>query len=236
MTGGAPCGGALVRHSAHHLRLARRLRGTQEGCAEEPGACTVLVGRRTPGGLVYEPATPASGCWRRRSLPLVTVEHLGRGCPRHPVQKATVDFHGSQCGFCTPGIVTSLYGLWMCKPDASEGEIETALQGNFSAALSYQPIIAAAAAASPAADHAGGAAAALRGWRRWTTGRGRHPRRRGPGDRAAELEYLAAVLGRHSGATIVAGSTDVGLWITKFMRNISPRSSSRTWKSCAASK
>ena len=66
-----------------------------------------------------------------------------------------MDFHGSQCGFCTPGIVMSLYGLWMRKPDASEGEIETALQGNLCRCTGYQPIIAAAkaaAAASPDAD------------------------------------------------------------------------------------
>ena len=126
---------AAVRSSdtlLDHLRLARRLRGTKEGCAEgDCGACTVLVGRRTRGGLVYE---PVNACIRLLAsvdlCHVVTVEHLARGGELHPVQQAMVDFHGSQCGFCTPGIVMSLYGLWMRKPDASEGEIETALQGN----------------------------------------------------------------------------------------------------------
>ena len=66
-----------------------------------------------------------------------------------------VDLHGSQCGFCTPGFVMSLYALWMRKPQASEAEIEEALQGNLCRCTGYQPIIAAAKAAgsaSPADD------------------------------------------------------------------------------------
>ena len=151
-----------------HLRLTRRLRGTKEGCAEgDCGACTVLVGRRSGGGLVYE---PVNACIRLLAsvdlCHVVTVEHLARDGELHPVQQAMVDFHGSQCGFCTPGIVMSLYGLWMRKPDASEGEIETALQGNLCRCTGYQPIIAAAraaAAASPDADPLLGERAAVRG-------------------------------------------------------------------------
>ena len=90
-----------------HLRLDQRLRGTKEGCAEgDCGACTVLVGRRAGGGLVYE---PVNACIRL--LPsvdlshVVTVEHLaGPDGALHPVQRAMVDCHGSQCGFCTPGL------------------------------------------------------------------------------------------------------------------------------------
>ena len=100
-----------------------------------------------------------------------------------------MDFHGSQCGFCTPGIVMSLYGLWMRKPDASEGEIETALQGNLCRCTGYQPIIAAAraaAAASPDADPLLGERAAVRGeaGRARRRAAGGHPYRRGPGDPA----------------------------------------------------
>ena len=106
-----------------HLRLVERLRGTKEGCAEgDCGACTVLVGRRSGGGLVYE---PVNACIRL--LPsvdlthVVTVEHLaGADGALHPVQRAMVECHGSQCGFCTPGFVMSLYALWMRSPDPSE--------------------------------------------------------------------------------------------------------------------
>jgi xanthine dehydrogenase small subunit len=211
-----------------HLRLTRRLRGTKEGCAEgDCGACTVLVGRRSKGGLVYE---PVNACIRLMgSLDLchvVTVEHVGRG-GLHPVQTAMIDCHGSQCGFCTPGFVMSLYALWMRRPDASEGEVEQALQGNLCRCTGYQPIIAAArlaGAVSPEGDpliaerqEVLARLAALDDGARVDISAG--------DDRIvvpASVDDLAAVLEATPTATVVAGSTDVGLWITKFMRNIAP--------------
>ena len=127
-----------------YLRLDERLRGTKEGCAEgNCGACTVLVGREAAQGLVYE---TVNACIRfLGSLDcchVVTVEHLaGRGGKLHPVQQALVDQHGSQCGFCTPGFVMSLYALWMRSPDPSIAEIEQALQGNLCRCTGYEPII-----------------------------------------------------------------------------------------------
>ena len=215
-----------------HLRLTRRLRGTKEGCAEgDCGACTVLVGRRTGDGLVYE---PVNACIRLMgSLDLthvVTVEHVARDGVLHPIQAAMVDLHGSQCGFCTPGFVMSLYALWMRDPTPSEGAIEEALQGNLCRCTGYRPIIDAARSvtAAPADDPLlaertriraaldaldDGARVDIR-----TTGATGEDRVIVP-PTAADL---AAVLEETPGATIVAGSTDVGLWITKFMRNISP--------------
>ncbi|HRO12133.1 MAG TPA: xanthine dehydrogenase small subunit [Amaricoccus sp.] len=212
-----------------HLRLSQRLRGTKEGCAEgDCGACTVLVGRRTAGGLVYE---PVNACIRLLAsvdlCHVVTIEHLAKGGELHPVQQAMVDFHGSQCGFCTPGIVMSLYGLWMRKPDASEGEIETALQGNLCRCTGYQPIInaaRAAAAASPGADPLLGERTAVLARLAALDDGARVDIRQGE-DRVilpASVDDLAAVLEEVEKPTIVAGSTDVGLWITKFMRNIAP--------------
>jgi xanthine dehydrogenase small subunit len=214
-----------------HLRLTRRLRGTKEGCAEgDCGACTVLVGRRTGEGLVYE---PVNACIRLMgSLDLchvVTVEHLaGADGTLHPVQQAMVDLHGSQCGFCTPGIVMSLYGLWMLRPEPDRAAVEEALQGNLCRCTGYEPIINAALAAgrygSPQAD-------------RLVVERARVLERLRALDDGARVEIavgddrvivpasvddLAELLPRLEKPTVVAGSTDVGLWITKFMRSISP--------------
>jgi xanthine dehydrogenase small subunit len=212
-----------------HLRLTRRLRGTKEGCAEgDCGACTVLVGRRTRDGLVYE---PVNACIRLLAsvdlCHVVTVEHVARGETLHPVQAAMADLHGSQCGFCTPGFVMSLYALWMRNPQASGAEIEEALQGNLCRCTGYAPIVAAAKAAgatSPADDPLVTERAAVLARLSALDDGARVDIRIGE-DRVvlpASVDDLAEVFAEIPKATIVAGSTDVGLWITKFMRSISP--------------
>jgi xanthine dehydrogenase small subunit len=214
-----------------HLRLTRRLRGTKEGCAEgDCGACTVLVGRRTGEGLVYE---PVNACIRLMgSLDLchvVTVEHLAASDGAlHPVQQALVDYHGSQCGFCTPGIVMSLYGLWMRAPEPDRAAVEEALQGNLCRCTGYEPIIQAALAAgrygSPAADRLAVEREGVLARLAAMDDRARVEIAT-DGDRLvvpASVDDLAEVLEATPDATVVAGSTDVGLWITKFMRSISP--------------
>jgi xanthine dehydrogenase small subunit len=91
-----------------YLRLSCKLRGSKEGCGEgDCGACSVLVGKIVGDELVYE---SVNACIRfvgsLDSCHVVTIEHLrGSDGGLHPVQKAMIDFHGSQCGFCTPGFV-----------------------------------------------------------------------------------------------------------------------------------
>lgn len=98
------------------LRLEQRLTGTKEGCAEgDCGACTILVGRLHKGTLRYE---PVNSCIRLLAsldgCHVVSIEYLNGPKGRlHPVQQAMVEHHASQCGFCTPGFVMSLYALWM---------------------------------------------------------------------------------------------------------------------------
>lgn len=213
------------------LRLDQRLTGTKEGCAEgDCGACTVLVGRLGSEGLDY---TPVNACIRFLvsvdGCHVVTIEDLtGPEGRLHPVQQAMVDHHGSQCGFCTPGFVMSLYALWMAVPEPTETQIETALQGNLCRCTGYAPIIRAAVAVSrygaPAADHLNTERArvtdqlkALRDGRRVVTG--------ADGDMAilpADDDDLAAALLEYPQATLIAGATDVGLWVTKFLRPIGP--------------
>ncbi|MEP2534140.1 xanthine dehydrogenase small subunit [Shimia sp.] len=213
------------------LRIDQRLTGTKEGCAEgDCGACTVLVGRLTAAGLKYEAVNACirflaslDGCH------VVTIEYLqGADGRLNPVQQAMVEHHGSQCGFCTPGFVMSLYALWMENAQPNAQQVETAIQGNLCRCTGYAPIIRAALAVSetgaPTADH-------LTAERDSITARLKASRDgcrvevSKDGSRAilpADVDDLAEVLANEPDATLVAGSTDVGLWVTKFLRRLSP--------------
>lgn len=214
------------------LRLERRLTGTKEGCAEgDCGACTVLVGRLAGNDLVYE---SVNACIRftgsLNATHVVTVEHLAaKDGTLHPVQQAMVDYHGSQCGFCTPGFVMSLYGLWLARDNRGREAIEKALQGNLCRCTGYEPIVRAAEAVAKARPDSlfdpivgereaiKARLANLRNTETITIEK--------DGKRLlvpATAEQLAGILSDHPKATIVAGSTDVGLWVTKQMRDLDP--------------
>jgi xanthine dehydrogenase small subunit len=186
----------------------------------------VLVGRLGDAGLVYEPVNACirflasvDGCH------VVTVEHLrGAGGGLHPVQQAMVDHHGSQCGFCTPGFVMALYAVWMTNPHPTESDLEKALQGNLCRCTGYAPIIRAGLAmgsygtTDPLLDERVQVAERLRAWQD-----GARVVVERDGSRAvlpASVDDLAQVLVEHPDARIVAGATDVGLWVTKFLRDL----------------
>ncbi|WP_037076556.1 xanthine dehydrogenase small subunit [Neorhizobium vignae] len=216
-----------------YLRLRRRLTGTKEGCAEgDCGACTVLIGRLTEHGLRYE---SVNACIRflgsLHGTHVVTVEHLaGRDGALHPVQQAMVDFHGSQCGFCTPGFIMSLYGLWLSNGTPTRADIESALQGNLCRCTGYEPIIKAAEHISvnrpsslfdPLERDRIQIMAKL-----WGIHSGNDTitiiRDGARSIVPASVAAFADILADEPEATIVAGATDVGLWVTKQMRLLNP--------------
>ena len=96
-----------------YLRLDEKSKGTKEGCNEgDCGACTVVLGRPLNGAMRYQ---AVNACilllGQIHGAELITVEDLSEGGKLHAVQQAMVDAHASQCGFCTPGFVMSLFAL-----------------------------------------------------------------------------------------------------------------------------
>lgn len=198
-----------------YLRGTRRLTGTKEGCAEgDCGACTVLVGEPSGDGWRYNAVNacilflPALDGKR-----LLTVEHLRQpdGSP-HPVQRAMVDRHASQCGFCSPGFVMSLVALHQEAAAPSRECIDEALAGNLCRCTGYRPIVDAAveACAAPATL---GAPLAIATPSALTY-------------RCSEQVYfaprsiaaLAETIRHNPDAVLVSGGTDLGLVITKQRR------------------
>ena len=211
-----------------HLRLHERAFGTKEGCAEgDCGACTVAVGRLDDDGRVeYQ---PANSCIALLGMvdgaEIVTVEDLASPSGElHPVQRALVEAHASQCGFCTPGFVMSLFTLYHAGKRADRATVNDWLAGNLCRCTGYRPIAdAALACCTGDADdaftaRAGETAGLLAGLADDTdlfAGNDDSFFAAPTGE-----DRLATFCAHHPDATIVGGATDVGLWITKQLREL----------------
>ncbi len=213
------------------LREDARCTGTKEGCAEgDCGACTVVVGELDAHDALQ--LRPVNACIR--FLPtldgraLFTVEDLSPpGGALHPVQQAMVDCHGSQCGFCTPGIVMSLWGASEAclagAPRPGRRELADLLAGNLCRCTGYRPILDAGERLfelpSRPLDRAPVLAAlqALRG-----DAPLRVPHQAGDYHAPRTLADFAALREALPEARILSGATDIGLWVNKQFRELGP--------------
>lgn len=196
------------------LRYKLRRTGTKEGCAEgDCGACTVLLGeldgeavawRAVNACILFVPMLDGKA--------LRTVESLSPDGELHPVQREMVERHGSQCGFCTPGFVMSLYGRSIGAAGTKGEPVADVIAGNLCRCTGYGPILAASEAVLPGESDDADVAALLRGIARQGLGADWFAPQTG--------DELAALLVAHPGARIVAGGTDVGLWVTKQHRDL----------------
>ncbi|WP_341703171.1 xanthine dehydrogenase small subunit [Ferrovibrio sp.] len=217
-----------------YLRLRLRRTGSKEGCAEgDCGACTVVVGELADDGNLRYRAVNACILLVHQldGHALFTVDDLAEEDGRlHPVQQAMVDAHGSQCGFCTPGFVMSLFAYFRGHDRADAEELKDCLAGNLCRCTGYRPILEAGermfALAGGSTDRFAAGEAAL-ATQLQGLARSRMLRHSTPdGDFLAPEtpEDLAETLATlpEGENWILAGGTDVGLWITKQRRN--PRS------------
>ncbi|KIN71303.1 xanthine dehydrogenase small subunit [Sulfitobacter guttiformis] len=188
------------------LREERALTGTKEGCNEgDCGACTVMV-RDLQG------AFPLNACIL--FLPQIHGKHIttveGLAAPDgtlHPVQSEMITHHGSQCGFCTPGFIMSM----ATAHHNADTDHDTTLAGNLCRCTGYAPIIRAAISAQdhPIPEH-------LRQLPPETPGEHQTPAGAAP----RSCDALAKLYFANPDATLIAGATDVGLWVTKQLRDI----------------
>ncbi len=198
------------------LRLQESATGTKEGCGDgDCGACTVVVGRLEAGAVAYRAVNACIMLLTELDgAQLLTVEHLrGRDGALHPVQRAMVERHASQCGFCTPGIVMSLFALrerGEAVPDVAE-----ALAGNLCRCTGYRSIVDAAheCCGGPYQGHQADEVV------RWLAARETSTVGFERGAEAyvapGSLPELAETLQRHPRATLLAGGTDLGVWMAK---------------------
>lgn len=220
----------------NYLRTQASKTGTKEGCASgDCGACTVVLGElaKDEHGNDKIHYKSINSCLTFVSSlhgkQLISVEDLKDRGQLHPTQQAMVDCHGSQCGFCTPGFVMSMFALGKNIADPSKAQIEEALSGNLCRCTGYRPIVDAAEAMYDADKYETAERDQFDRNQQQTIERlkglqiDQQPQLSDGNKRAFNprtVEELADLLSANPGARLVAGGTDLALEVTQFHRQL----------------
>ena len=209
-----------------YLRSKPEFKGVKEGCAEgDCGACTLVLGSLTKDGTIKYKSFDSCLVFlpMLHGKELITVECIGSSDKLHHVQKEMVECDGSQCGYCTPGFIMSMYYLYQKGKPATREEIDDALTGNLCRCTGYRSIVDAAIKSCGQPIRNGSEAAKIKVAALLNEIQDEGIEIKTPKQyyiQPKNLNVLLDVLADKPDCLIVSGATDIGLKVTKAKENL----------------
>ncbi len=209
----------------NYIRNDLKMTGTKEGCAEGGcGACTIVLGELNKNNIVYKAInTCISFLPILNEKQLILIEDLSNGKSLHPVQEAMIKFHGSQCGFCTPGFTMSLFSMHKNNRLINNEIVEEALSGNLCRCSGYRPIIDAAKSLNNKNDLDQFKKEKIKTIKLLKKIKGADIEINNKGKKffaPKTISNLKKLLNKYPKAKILSGGTDLSLEVTKFRKEI----------------
>ena len=209
----------------NYVRNDLKMTGTKEGCAEGGcGACTIVLGELNKNKIVYKAINACiSFLPILNGKQLILIEDLSNGKSLHPVQEAMIKFHGSQCGFCTPGFTMSLFSMHKNNRLINNEIVEEALSGNLCRCTGYRPIIDAAKSLNNKNDHDQFKKEQNKTIKLLKNIKSTDIEINNKGKKffaPKTISNLKKILNKYPDAKILSGGTDLSLEVTKFRKEI----------------